>query len=314
MAFYLKLSEAIFSNWLTMMLVPENAKSLRSHSDVTKLVAAGYDQIADSYLQQFGQSAVRPRKLNELADLLPSRAHVLDLGCGAGVPVARDLIARGFEVTGVDASARQIERARGNVPQARFILADMTTIEFPAFDFDAVAAFYSITHIPRDRHASLLAHLSFEAVIFGNHIAEPPHRLGSDFDLGVRTIECGDRLGQALPRRVGHRVGGRLRLRRRSAETDRAMPPSGQWLNSEPCHIGRQCGVGARAGARCSKKKIEFRRSAVALRAIRGPQFRSGQPESFRAARHWARWWQRSTPTWSNGSPFNWKVQFAAPF
>ena len=161
-------------------------------SDVTKLVAAGYDQIADSYLQQFGQSAVRPRKLNELADLLPSRAHVLDLGCGAGVPVARDLIARGFEVTGVDASARQIERARGNVPQARFILADMTTIEFPAFDFDAVAAFYSITHIPRDRHASLLAHLSFEAVIFGNHIAEPPHRLGSDFDLGVRTIECGE--------------------------------------------------------------------------------------------------------------------------
>ncbi len=49
----------------------------------------GYDQIADSYLQQFGHSAVRARKLNELADLLPSRAHVLDLDCGAGVPVVR---------------------------------------------------------------------------------------------------------------------------------------------------------------------------------------------------------------------------------
>jgi 2-polyprenyl-3-methyl-5-hydroxy-6-metoxy-1,4-benzoquinol methylase len=72
-------------------------------SDVTKLVATGYDQIADSYLQQFGHSAVRARKLNELADLLPARAHVLDLGCGAGVPVARDLTALGFKVTGVDA-------------------------------------------------------------------------------------------------------------------------------------------------------------------------------------------------------------------
>ena len=108
--------------------------------DVTKLVATGYDQIADSYLQQFGQSAVRVRKLNELADLLPSRAHVLDLGCGAGVPVSRDLIARGFEVTGVDTSAQQLERARCNLPQARFIRADMTTIEFPAFAFDAVTA------------------------------------------------------------------------------------------------------------------------------------------------------------------------------
>ena len=30
----------------------------------------------------------------------------------------------------------------------------MTAIEFPAFAFDAMGAFYSITHIPRDRHAS----------------------------------------------------------------------------------------------------------------------------------------------------------------
>jgi cyclopropane fatty-acyl-phospholipid synthase-like methyltransferase len=81
------------------------------------------------------------RKLKELADLLPSRADVLDLGCGAGVPVARDLIARGFKITGVDASAGQVERARCNVPQAHSIRADMTTIEFPAFAFDAVAAF-----------------------------------------------------------------------------------------------------------------------------------------------------------------------------
>jgi SAM-dependent methyltransferase len=125
-------------------------------SDVTKLVATGYDQIADSYLQQFGHSAVRAGKLNELADLLPARAHLLDLGCGAGVPVAYDLIARGFKATGADASARQIERARCNVPQAQFIRADMRTIDFPAFAFDAVAAFYSITHIPRDQHGPFL--------------------------------------------------------------------------------------------------------------------------------------------------------------
>ena len=100
-------------------------------SEVTKLVATGYDQIADSYLQQFGHSAVRAGKLNELADLLPSRARVLDLGCGAGVPVGKDLIARGFEVIGVNASGGQLERARWNVPQDQFIRADMTTISGP---------------------------------------------------------------------------------------------------------------------------------------------------------------------------------------
>jgi cyclopropane fatty-acyl-phospholipid synthase-like methyltransferase len=46
------------------------------------------------------------------------------------------------------------------MPQAHFIRADMTTIEFPAFAFDATGALYSITHIVRDRHAPFLKMLA----------------------------------------------------------------------------------------------------------------------------------------------------------
>jgi 2-polyprenyl-3-methyl-5-hydroxy-6-metoxy-1,4-benzoquinol methylase len=35
---------------------------------------------------------------------------VLDLGCGAGVPATRWLADRSFTVTGMDVSARQLER------------------------------------------------------------------------------------------------------------------------------------------------------------------------------------------------------------
>lgn len=128
--------------------------------DLKKLVASGYDQIVDAYFEQFGHSTVRARKFDELTDSLPLHARVLDLGCGAGLPVAGDLVARGFEVTGVDGSARQIERARRNVPKAQFVQADMTTIEFPACAFDAVSAFYSITHVPRDEYAPLLQRIA----------------------------------------------------------------------------------------------------------------------------------------------------------
>jgi SAM-dependent methyltransferase len=79
---------------------------------------------------------------------------------GAGLPVASELIARGFEVVGVDASEEQIERARTNVPRARFIHADMTTVAFTAATFDAVAAFYSISHVPRAEHAALLRRIA----------------------------------------------------------------------------------------------------------------------------------------------------------
>jgi SAM-dependent methyltransferase len=65
-------------------------------------------------------------------------------------------LADGRTVTGVDISATQLEMARRNVPSAAFIQADMTTIAFEPARFDAVVAFYSLTHVPRDEQGELL--------------------------------------------------------------------------------------------------------------------------------------------------------------
>jgi SAM-dependent methyltransferase len=128
--------------------------------DPKALVATGYDAIAEIYLEQFGHSKVRDRWLGELVALLPKHARVLDLGCGSGLPVARELVARGFNVVGVDGSARQIEMARNTVAGAEFIQADMRKVEFAQATFDAVAAFYSITHVPRAEHPVLLQQIA----------------------------------------------------------------------------------------------------------------------------------------------------------
>jgi 2-polyprenyl-3-methyl-5-hydroxy-6-metoxy-1,4-benzoquinol methylase len=96
------------------------------------------------------------RAMEDLASLLPSRAAVLDLGCGAGVPVTRWLADRGFAVTGVDVSAKQLEQARTFVPEGTFIKADMTEVDFGPESFDAVVAFHSVIHVPRTEHPALL--------------------------------------------------------------------------------------------------------------------------------------------------------------
>ena len=128
---------------------------MTAHDD-KKLVARGYDEIVDAYLDQFGESSVRAAKLAEVVTHLVAGAAVLDLGCGAGVPVARELAHLGFDVTGVDASHGQIERARQNALQARFILSDMASVDFAAGAFDAVVAFYAFTHLPRAEHEPLI--------------------------------------------------------------------------------------------------------------------------------------------------------------
>jgi 2-polyprenyl-3-methyl-5-hydroxy-6-metoxy-1,4-benzoquinol methylase len=124
------------------------------------IVAHGYDVVARTYLQRFGRSAVRQRMLDEMMARLPAAARVLDLGCGAGVPLSSALVEHGFSVVGIDGSVKQIEMARWNVPKAEFVHADMTAVTFPPHSFDAVAAFYSITHVPREDHATLFERIA----------------------------------------------------------------------------------------------------------------------------------------------------------
>jgi 2-polyprenyl-3-methyl-5-hydroxy-6-metoxy-1,4-benzoquinol methylase len=150
------------------------------------VVAQGYDVVAGTYLERLGQSVVRDRWLRELIARLPDAARVLDLGCGAGVPVAHRLAERGFEVVGIDGSIEQIRLARRNVPQAEFIHADMTAVALLPRSFDAVAAFYSITHVPREEHTTLLRRIADWLKPDGLFIAS----LGSG--------ECADWVGEWL--------------------------------------------------------------------------------------------------------------------
>ena len=122
-----------------------------------RTVESGYDQIGEHYLAtRDPEDPLTLRALEDLASLLPSEAAVLDLGCGAGVPVTRWLADRGFAVTGVDVSAKQLELACTYVPDGTFIKADMTEVVFGPESFDAVVAFHSIIHVPRSEHTTLL--------------------------------------------------------------------------------------------------------------------------------------------------------------
>jgi SAM-dependent methyltransferase len=130
-------------------------------SDARWIVESGYDSSAERYLEWSARIADDPRLrfLGELTDRLADGADVLDLGCGAGVPCTA-LLAERHDVVGVDLSATQLGLARRNVPRARFEKGDMTTVSFPDGGFDAVTAFYSVLHVPREDQGALFARIA----------------------------------------------------------------------------------------------------------------------------------------------------------
>lgn len=120
-------------------------------------VIRAYDRIGDAWrdARMAGASTFRERLLiDRLVRTLPPGARIADMGCGCGVPITLYLVGRGFEVVGLDGSARLLDFARAAAPGARFILGDMRTTE-PGGSFDAVVAWDSVFHIPRDEHGTL---------------------------------------------------------------------------------------------------------------------------------------------------------------
>ena len=188
-----------------------------------RVVEAGYDRVAKAYLSS--KDAEDPATLAALEELereLPPGAAVLDLGCGAGVPVTRWLAQR-FAVTGVDLSAKQLEMARRLVPAARLLKADMTDLSFAPETFAAVVALHSIIHVPRAEHSALLGNIHSWLKPGGGFLAT--------WALGEWEGEENDWEGWGAPMRWSHHDGetslGLLRGAGFAIESAEARPTRG---------------------------------------------------------------------------------------
>ncbi len=124
--------------------------------DVKRIVETGYDAAADRFAewQRGVEGSTRLQRTEGLLSMLPESPAVLELGVGAGVRSTRLLADRGA-LTGVDLSSEQLRRARERIPQATFLHADVTELDFPDASFDAVVAFHVFNHLPREELAPL---------------------------------------------------------------------------------------------------------------------------------------------------------------
>jgi len=88
----------------------------------------------------------------KLADAVGAgpKMKVLDLCTGHGV-VAKELVARGATVWGLDFSEPMISLAESAVPKAQFVHGDAMAMEFSDEHFDAVTIGFGVPHFPDAR-------------------------------------------------------------------------------------------------------------------------------------------------------------------
>jgi hypothetical protein len=118
-------------------------------------VISAYDRHGAAWAKLRGEQLVEAHWLNRFCSLLPPGGSVLDIGCGSGIPLARELLRRGFDVTGVDGSRTMIELFGRNLPGTPAHFTDMRRLELNR-RYAGLLAWDSFFHLsPGDQRAMI---------------------------------------------------------------------------------------------------------------------------------------------------------------
>lgn len=132
------------------------------HHTTTREIAQtlrAYEHDAESFLKQWGRRRhKRPALLLQWTGLLPQRALVLDLGCGAGQD-ARYLNTLGYRVIGLDRALPLLRFARQRMLSLPLIRADMRALPIRAGTLDGIWAAASLMHLPKSVARQVLVEL-----------------------------------------------------------------------------------------------------------------------------------------------------------
>jgi len=118
-----------------------------------------------------------------LALLPPPAGPVLDLGCGEG-RVSRDLRARGYAVTGVDAAPTMVRLAAAHEDRQPVVVADAAALPFRSESFDLVVAYMSLHDI--DAMPETIGATARVLRPAGHLVAAIPHPVNSAGDFESR--------------------------------------------------------------------------------------------------------------------------------
>lgn len=182
---------------------PELLSNTKYNAEVDR--SNGYEAVAAEFMRLRDQSSIGVATVRQWARSLPRSAAVLDLGCGAGAPIATALAAEGCRVYGIDASPSLTAAFHRRLPQAKVACEAIEGSRFFDRTFDGVVAVGVLFLLSSDEQQRLLRKVAAALHPGGRFLFTSPTQVCTWAD--VLTGQLSRSLGTAAYRAALSEVG-----------------------------------------------------------------------------------------------------------
>ena len=116
-----------------------------------------WENVSGTYARRRDPDGSDADLIEELLERVDTQPQILDIGCGDG---ARTLANLPTGSIGIDVAQAGLELAVETVPDQHLIAADMISLPFLENTVDAVTAYHSVFHVPREEQATVYDELA----------------------------------------------------------------------------------------------------------------------------------------------------------
>lgn len=155
--------------------------------------ALAYEQNAVRYMGVRDQSRIGAGVVRRWARTVQPGADILEIACGAGYPVTKELLAAGLQVWAIDGSQTLLSKFRARFPDVPVQCERVQDSPLYARPFDGVIAIGLIFLLPESEQAALIARISAALRPKGRLLFTAPIETGSwrDITTGIECVSLG---------------------------------------------------------------------------------------------------------------------------
>ena len=155
--------------------------------------ASAYERYAHEFLYARDRSSIGAKVVRRWAHTLPGRADVIEIACGGGYPITKELVDAGLQLWAIDSSPALISKFQSRFPEIPVRCEKVQTSKFFARRFDGAIAIGLLFLLPETEQAAVIARIANVLLPGGRFLFTAPTEVGTwkDMNTGIECVSLG---------------------------------------------------------------------------------------------------------------------------